>query len=176
MTLLRTVARPMLASMFVYGGAMSLRNAPAMAGAAQPLSEKVAGVLRSVAPGVQLPTDPATLVRVNGALHVGFGTALALGRFPRLSALVLAGTLVPTTAAAHAFWAEDDAGAAAQQKIHFFKNVSMMGGLLMATLDPDPHKKILPRRAKDKVVEASGAVQETLHDTAHQVKRSLPGR
>ncbi|TNC42905.1 DoxX family protein [Mumia zhuanghuii] len=176
MTLLRTVARPMLASMFVYGGAMSLRNAPAMAETAKPMSDKIAGAIRSVAPGVQLPTDPVTLVRVNGALHVGFGTALALGRFPRLSALVLAGTLVPTTTAAHSFWSESDPADASGQKIHFFKNMSIIGGLLMATLDPDPHKKILPRRAKDKVVEAGGAVQETLQGTAHQVKRSLPHR
>ncbi|TXL61305.1 DoxX family protein [Aeromicrobium terrae] len=148
MTLLRSVARPMLASMFVYGGVNALRNASAMAPKAQP----VADLITKAAPDA--PTiSAANLVRANGAIHVVAGTALATGRLPRLSALVLAGTLVPTTAMGHQFWDQDDPAAAQNQRIHFTKNLSMIGGLLMATLDPDPHKKILPRRAKDKVAE-----------------------
>jgi uncharacterized membrane protein YphA (DoxX/SURF4 family) len=148
MTLLRTVARPMLASMFVYGGVNALRNASAMAPKAQPVADLVAKAAPD-APHV----SATTLVRVNGAIHVAAGTALATGHLPRLSAFVLAGTLVPTTAVGHRFWDQSDAAAAQNQRIHFTKNLSMIGGLLMATLDPDPHKKILPRRAKDKVVE-----------------------
>ncbi|MGH1562231.1 DoxX family protein [Mumia sp. DW29H23] len=174
MTMLRNVARPMLASMFVYGGVNALRNAPMMAERVKPVTDRIAGFVESVAPGAPVPTDPVTMVRLNGALHVGFGTALALGRFPRLSALVLAGTMVPTTVAGHPFWQENDPQSAANQKIHFTKNLSMIGGLLMSTLDPDPHKKILARRAKDKVVEATGSVQESIHDTAVHVKKALP--
>ncbi|MBW9206634.1 DoxX family protein [Mumia sp. zg.B53] len=174
MTLLRTVARPLLASMFVYGGASALRNAPMMAEHVKPTTDKIAGFVQSVVPGASIPTDPESMVRINGALHLGFGTALALGRFPRLSAAVLAATLVPTTLAGHSFWDEDDASTAANQKIHFTKNLSMMGGLLMATLDPEPHKKILPRRAKDQVVKAGGHVQDSVQSTAKQVKKSLP--
>lgn len=148
MTLLRTVARPMLASMFVYGGVNALRNASAMAPKAQP----VADLITKAAPDAP-KISPANLVRANGAIHVVAGTALATGHLPRLSALVLAGTLVPTTAVGHRFWDQNDPAAAQNQRIHFTKNLSMIGGLLMATLDPDPHKKILPRRAKDKVVE-----------------------
>jgi putative oxidoreductase len=147
MTVLRTVARPMLASMFVYGGANSLRNASAMAPKAQP----VADLLHKVAPDVKV--SDANLVRLNGAIHVAAGTALATGHVPRLSALVLAGSLVPTTAVGHPFWNQGDPAARKNQTIHFLKNVSMIGGLLMATLDPDPHKKFIGRRAKDKVHE-----------------------
>ena len=32
--------------------------------------------------------------------------------------------------------------------------------IVMATLDPDPHKKFIGRRAKDKVVEAKDKVTE----------------
>lgn len=154
MTLLRAVARPMLASMFVYGGVNALRNASAMA----PKAEPVAELLRKVAPDVKV--SEANLVRVNGAIHVAAGTALATGHVPRLSALVLAGTLVPTTAAGHPFWNHGDSAARQNQTIHFLKNVSMIGGLLMATLDPDPHKKFIGRRAKDKVVDAKDKVHE----------------
>ncbi|MFD1826175.1 MULTISPECIES: DoxX family protein [Mumia] len=173
MTLLRTAARPMLASMFVSGGVNALRNSPALAVKVKPVSDRLAALAESVAPGTRLPTDPVTLVRINAAVQVTFGTALALGRFPRLSALVLAGTLAPTTVIGHPFWKETEPEAAAGHRKQFVKNASILGGLLMATLDPDPHKKILPRRAKDKVVEASESVQESLHDTAHQVKRTL---
>ena len=50
---------------------------------------------------------------------------------------MLAATLVPTTAAGHRFWEESDPAARAQQRVHFFKNVSMLGGLLIAAGDTD---------------------------------------
>jgi uncharacterized membrane protein YphA (DoxX/SURF4 family) len=70
-------------------------------------------------------------VRINGAAQVVAGATLALGWFPRLSALVLAGSLVPTTVAGHRFWEEDDPKAKSQQTIHFLKNLGILGGLLM---------------------------------------------
>jgi putative oxidoreductase len=160
MTLLRAVARPMLASMFVSGGIAALRNAPAMAPAAQPVADKVVPLARRVVPGAPIPDDPTTLVRINGAIHLGAGVMLATGRFPRLASFALAATLVPTTAMGHQFWSEQDPSAKAEQRVHFFKNVSMMGGLLMATLDPAPHKKMLVVRAKDAAVGAGAAVAE----------------
>ena len=68
--------------------------------------------------------EPITLVRINGAEQVVAGLALATGRLPRISAAVLAASLVPTTAAGHRFWEESDPQQKANQKIHFFKNVS----------------------------------------------------
>lgn len=158
MTLLRTVARPMLASMFVVGGVNALRNAPAMATKAEPVARAVGNLVP------QAKTTPVTYVRVNGAIHVGAGLALATGRFPRLSALALATTLVPTTAVGHPFWNETDPGSRQNQSVHFFKNVSMIGGLLMSTLDPDPHKKFIGTRAKNKVVDAKDAVSDRIED------------
>ncbi|ALX04353.1 MULTISPECIES: DoxX family protein [Aeromicrobium] len=158
MTVLRTLARPLLASMFVYGGVNALRHASAMG----PKAEPVADALGRTAP--QLQTSPTNLVRVNGAVHVVAGAALATGHFPRLSAAVLAGTLVPTTAVGHPFWNESDPASRQNQTIHFLKNVSLIGGLLMSTLDPDPHKKFIGTRAKNKVVDAADAVAERIDD------------
>jgi putative oxidoreductase len=156
MTLLRTVARPMLASMFVYGGAMALKDPGPRAAKAEPTAER----LQKLAPG--LPITGANLARFNGAAQLAAGLALATGRFPRLAALGLAATLPPTTIAGHPYWNETDPGARANQRIHFLKNVSMTGGLLMATLDPDPHKKFIGRRAKDKVSDAASSVADQL--------------
>lgn len=156
MTLLRTVARPMLASMFVYGGAMALKEPGPRAAKAQPTAD----LIKKLAPS--LPVNGSNLTRFNGAVQLVAGTALATGRFPRLAALALAATLPPTTFAGHPYWNETDPAARANQRIHFFKNVSMTGGLLMATLDPDPHKKFIGRRAKDKVTEAASSVADQL--------------
>ena len=82
-------------------------------------------------------TDPKTLVRINAAAQIAAGLALATGRMPRLSALTLAATLVPTTAAGHRFWEESDPDAKANQRTHFFKNVSMLGGLMIAAVDTE---------------------------------------
>lgn len=137
MTLTRLVARPMLASMFVVGGFNALRNAPKLAAKAEPVTETLTGLADKVAPDAPIPHDPTTLVRINGAVQVGAGLLLATGRVPRLSSAALAATLVPTTAAGHRFWEETDPAAKAQQRIHFFKNVSMLGGLLLASVDTE---------------------------------------
>jgi putative oxidoreductase len=121
--LARALSRPLLAGMFVYGGLDAVRNPGAKAARARtvtdPLTESLA-----------IDEDAETLVRINGAVQVGAGIVLAIGRFPRLSALVLAGSLVPTTLAGHRFWAESDPAARAQQTIQFAKNAAMLGGLL----------------------------------------------
>ena len=50
---------------------------------------------------------------------------------------MLAGSLVPTTLAGHRFWEEQDKTQRANQLIHFVKNVSMFGGLLIASVDTE---------------------------------------
>jgi uncharacterized membrane protein YphA (DoxX/SURF4 family) len=137
MTLVRLIARPMLASMFVVGGLDSLRNASGKVPKASKVTEQVPTIVEKVAPGLPVPRDPATLIRINGGVQVAAGVALALGKAPRLSALVLAASLAPTTYAGHAFWEEQDATAKKAQRVQFFKNVSMMGGLLLAGVDTE---------------------------------------
>jgi putative oxidoreductase len=137
MTVIRLLARPMLASMFVMGGIDALTHASAKLPKAEKVTDQVPTLAERLAPGLPVPTDPATLVRINGGVQVLAGLALATGRAPRLSALVLAGSLVPTTYAGHPFWEEKDKGARSAQRIQFFKNVSMMGGLLVASVDTE---------------------------------------
>ena len=118
----------MMGAMFVYGGLDSVR-APATKAA------KAGSVVGAVTESLALPGDATEWVRVNGAVQVAAGLALAAGRFPRVAALTLAASLVPTTLAGHRFWVETDASKRAAQRIHFLKNVSMLGGLLLAADD-----------------------------------------
>ena len=127
----------MIASMFVVGGVNALRNATAYAEKAKVVTDRLIPLAKRVAPEAPIPEDPVTLVRINGAIHVGAGVALATGHFPRLAATALAATLVPTTLAGHQYWNESDPAQKANHRVHFFKNVSMLGGLLLAAVDTE---------------------------------------
>jgi len=97
--------------------------------------DQAAPVLASVRKVVPLPADDELVVRGNAALQVVGGALLALGLAPRLSALALAGSLIPTTFAGHAYWTIEDPTTRKLQRIQFHKNMAMIGGLLFAALD-----------------------------------------
>jgi putative oxidoreductase len=118
------VARPLLAGMFVYGGLDSFRNPAGKVPKAEKVAPDIAGL-------VGIDADTEQLVQLNGAVQVGAGITLALGIFPRVSALLLAGSLIPTTFAGHRFWEAEDDAAKAQQTVQFLKNAAMLGGLLL---------------------------------------------
>lgn len=129
MPVLRALARPMLASIFAIQGFDTLLRPERVV----PLAEPVVGPLAGHVPAVPAKADQA--VRINGAVQLVAGSLLAVGRWPRLSALAIAVTLVPTTLAGHRFWEADDDKERAQQRIHFLKNISMLGGLLITAAD-----------------------------------------
>jgi uncharacterized membrane protein YphA (DoxX/SURF4 family) len=119
------------------GGIDSLTHASGKEPKAGKVTDQVPTLAEKIAPGLPVPTDPATLVRINGGVQVVAGLALATGRMPRISALVLAASLAPTTYAGHPFWEEKDKAARSAQRTQFFKNLSMMGGLLLASVDTE---------------------------------------
>jgi uncharacterized membrane protein YphA (DoxX/SURF4 family) len=119
----------MVASIFIIQGFDTFRRPERVAAAAEP-------VVRPIADRVPVvPAKAEQAVRLNGAVQMAAGALLAMGRWPRLSALAIAGTLVPTTLAGHRFWEAEDDSSKAQQRIHFLKNLSMLGGLLIAAAD-----------------------------------------
>lgn len=137
--MLRRIARPLLAWVFVSGGLDTLRKPEGRVEMAKPLLDKTVGD--------RLPADARTLVRADAAVKLGAGLALGLGKAPRLSAVALAGSLIPTTLAGHAYWEQEDAGARAAHRIHFDKNLGLLGGLLIAAMD-NGGKKSKRKRVK----------------------------
>jgi putative oxidoreductase len=137
MTLVRRIARPMLSSMFISGGISALKSPEAHAERAEPVIDMLQPAVEAAIDPLPFDLDNTQLVQLNGIVQVVGGLMLATGRLPRLSALVLAGSLVPTTLAAHRFWEESDPNARRQQQIQFFKNVSMLGGLMLASVDTE---------------------------------------
>jgi putative oxidoreductase len=137
MTAIRLIARPMLASVFFVGATNALKNAPSLAPKASRVTEKVVPLAQRVVPGVPIPTDPVTIVRVNAVVQIAAAAALATGRMPRLSSAVLAMSILPTTVAGHPFWREEDPALKSTQRMNFFKGVSLVGGLLIAGVDTE---------------------------------------
>ncbi|MFI7674989.1 DoxX family protein [Actinophytocola sp. NPDC049390] len=170
--ILRRIARPMLAAVFVSGGINTLRNPKPRVETAGPAVDKVANRVRGRIPDRamdrvpdkvvdKVPTDTESLVKINAAAQVGAGIMLGIGRFPRLAALVLAGSTVPTTLAGHAFWEKSDPAERAHQQVQFLKNMGLVGGLLLAAADTGG-KPSAAWRAKHAARSAAATVQGTV--------------
>jgi len=132
MTLVRRLARPLLAAPFIYGGIDQLRRPDRKTDGGGPVIPALKGL--AVGP-VTLPSEEAGLVRLNGALMTGAGLGLATGRAPRLSSVVLAASLVPTTLTGHRFWEAPDEKTKQLQLVQALKNAALFGGLLIAAVD-----------------------------------------
>jgi putative oxidoreductase len=157
MTISRRAARPLLATVFIAGGIETLRHPEPRVKMAEPIAPPVARALG-------LPADTEQLVKINAIVQVTAGLLLAVGWLPRLAATALAGSLVPTTLAGHRFWEETDPMRRSQQQIHFFKNLGLLGGLILAALDTDgaPSVSWRTRRAARRAGAAVvGAVSDT---------------
>jgi uncharacterized membrane protein YphA (DoxX/SURF4 family) len=113
--LIKKLGHLLLGSVCIYGG-FNVLKAP----------DHVAGVVE----GMGLPY-PRQLTILNGAIMLVAGSMLSLNILPKLSALVLASTLPATTVVGHAFWKEKDPKARSAQIVHFYKNLSTLGGFLL---------------------------------------------
>jgi putative oxidoreductase len=129
MGLIHRLARVLLSGIFISGGMDVLRDPGPRAVIAGPFLERV----RRLVPA--LPSDPVLVVRANAAFQIAAAATLAVGILPRLSALALAGSLVPTTLGAHRFW-EMQGPAATQQRTQFLKNAAILGGLILVASAP----------------------------------------
>lgn len=130
----------MLASIFVIQGMHNLEHPEGVA----PLAEPVVAPLKERIAAMPRETEHA--VRINAAIQASAGALLGLGVLPRLAALTIVGTLVPTTLAGHRYWDVTDPKERAAQRIQFLKNLTIMGGLLLAVADTGGNPSLSWRR------------------------------
>ncbi|MBV9355909.1 MAG: DoxX family protein [Chloroflexi bacterium] len=128
--LLRAGTRLLVAWVFLDAGVDVLRKPEPRAETAGHLFDALQGTV----PG--MPEDRLLLVRANAGVQVVAGALLALGVNPRITAATLALSLIPTTIGGHAFWREDDAARKRQSRVHFNKNLAILGGLLLIVVAP----------------------------------------
>lgn len=134
MSLSRLVARPLIAAGIIYLAQGNLRN-PAAGPAVAKVADRVVPAAKKA--GVPLPEDAETLVRINAGVQVAGALAVGTGRAPRLGAATVATSLVPTTLARHAFWAENDPSVKREAQTQFFKNLALIGALIVVAGDTD---------------------------------------
>ncbi|MGH3891503.1 MAG: DoxX family membrane protein, partial [Rhodococcus qingshengii] len=127
----------------------------------------------------KVPADPETLVKINAAVQIGGGALLATGKAPRLASLVLAGSLVPTTLAGHDFWNETDPSLRAMQRTNFIKNVSLLGGLMIASVDTEGKPSLgwrgrrAAKKAQASIAAALPLVASQTDHTSDRVEHAL---
>ena len=158
--MIRRLSRPLLASTFIVGGYHALKEPGARPEMASKLLETARPYVKGT-PAEAIVDDPELAVRLNGAAMLAGGLLLATGKAPRVGALLLAGSIIPTTIAGHSFWDEKDPQAKQMQMMQFLKNASMLGGVLLAAEDTAGKPGLAYRAGM--VADAAGRVA---HDVA----------
>jgi uncharacterized membrane protein YphA (DoxX/SURF4 family) len=123
----------MLSAAFIGQGIEALLRPKPAADAARPTLEGLRKLPDPV--GSNVPHNAEAFARVNAAVQIGGGLLLATGRVPRLASAALAATVVPGSLGAHMFWTETDPERKAQKRREFLTDVSLLGGLIIASAD-----------------------------------------
>ncbi|BDT98089.1 DoxX family protein [Nocardia sputorum] len=158
--LLRRLARPLLATAFVVDGVDTLRRPDERVKAANALLERGHRQLPEEI-ATKLPSNPTTVVQVNALAQVSGGVLLALGKAPRLAALVLAATVVPAAVTEQDFWNEQDPARKSAKRNAFLKDLGLLGGLMIAAADTEG-KPSLGWRGRRAARDAAAAVTAAL--------------
>jgi uncharacterized membrane protein YphA (DoxX/SURF4 family) len=130
---LRRIARPLLSVAFIGQGVNSLLNPKSAALAAAPAVDGLHSLPDPL--GSSIPSDPETVARITAAVQVGGGLLLATGKLPRVASAALALTVLPANLGTHSFWNEPDPELKGQKRQQFLTDLSLVGGLLIASAD-----------------------------------------
>ncbi|MFP3578320.1 MULTISPECIES: DoxX family membrane protein [unclassified Arthrobacter] len=128
MSVIRFLARPMLASSFVIAGLDKLKNADDTA-------KQLSPILRRASESLPFKANEKTLARVLGGAQLGAGALLGLGKVSRFAA-----TLLAVTSALNSYveWRSADISTKegrSARKSQLLRNVSLTGGALLASVD-----------------------------------------
>jgi uncharacterized membrane protein YphA (DoxX/SURF4 family) len=163
--ILRRIARPMLAGVFLSSAISTLRNPTPAANRAAPLVAQ-AHSRASDDLSRKLTRDPETVVRAGAGVQAAAAALFATGRAPRLAALALAATHIPATYVNYPFWKQRDPEARAQEQAEFLKNVGLLGGVLLATADTEG-KPSLAWRSRQGIDRATAALAGSVAAMRH---------
>jgi len=182
MSLLRFVARSMLASYFVINGVKAFRHPEDLVAEAQPIADAVLPSVNSLLPEAArgyLPEDTAGFVKCTGIAQVVGGLSLATGIGRRLGAGVLAATMVPHVLASNPLKAKGEDRSVAQAQLS--KNVALLGGVLLASQDTQgrpslawkvrTQKQLAAREAARRKAELERDARSTATEVARVAKK-----
>jgi uncharacterized membrane protein YphA (DoxX/SURF4 family) len=140
---IRRLARPLLGAAFISSGLEAIKDVDRRASRAQSY-------------GISQPVNATQALAV---AQIGGGALLALNRFPRLTSMVLALTVVPVAATGHAFWSEKDGETKAAQRSLFARDLGLLGGLLIASIETGGRESVPHRAARSSKKAAKAAAE-----------------
>lgn len=132
MSVVRMLARPLLATGFIAAGVDRLRDADQTAEQLRPTLNRVGGMVPSAS---AVTGNPQLVAKVLGATQVGAGALLALGKLPRLSGVLLAGTAVLNAVVEYKNADTDTPDERKARRAGLLKNLSLIGAVLLVAVD-----------------------------------------
>ena len=81
---------------------------------------------------------PSVSIIISGLLLLLGGISVVLGVAPFIGLLCLIIFLIPVTFTMHSFWTDSDAASRMGNQINFYKNMALLGAVLMAFIIPRP--------------------------------------
>ncbi len=130
----RTVARPLLASWFIYAAVDAILDPSRHAAKSAPLVEPI---LEDAGVSLTVPQ----LTRLHGIATLAAATTLAVSRTPRTAGLALAGLATVSVVVGEPFWRQPEGPARTASRESFIKNISLLGGTLIAATAGKPKRK-----------------------------------
>ncbi|MGC4153846.1 MAG: DoxX family protein [Propionicimonas sp.] len=176
MTILRAVARTMLASYFIVNGYKAMRHPEEFAEAAEPVAETLLPLANRTLPkqaAVYLPQDTTGLVKATGIAQFIGGLSLATGIGRRAGAGLLAATMVPHVLASNPLQAAAGADREARYAL-LSKNIALLGGVALAAMDTEgrPNLAWKARAQKEIFARESSRAKLLAEKKARQLAKS----
>ena len=122
-SLVRLVARPMLASAYIGNGISRIKNPQAATGSVKPLVNLCKKKL-------DVNVDAELVARATGVAQVAAGSMLAIGKFPRLSSSILVSTYLMEVVG-------QQLNRESRSNESFWSKTAILGGALLAAVDTD---------------------------------------
>ncbi|MDN4611100.1 DoxX family protein [Arthrobacter burdickii] len=132
MTLVRVLARPLIASGFVFSGIDRLRTAGTTAPQLKPV---LAGITRVVPSAAAVTGNEKLVGQVLGGTQVAASLLLAIGRFSRVAALLLTVTATVNTLVDYRSADASTPEGKKARRSQLLKNLSLIGAVLLAAVD-----------------------------------------
>lgn len=157
MSIVRVLARPMLASSFILSGINALMHT-------KDTAEKLSPVLSPVVSALPLNISEKNLAMAVAGTQVGAGLLLATGKFARAAAVVLSVTAALTTAAEYRASSPESKEGKSHRRAQLAKNIGLLGGALLASVDTAGRPGLVWRAEK--------LIDQGKKSTAKQLKKA----
>lgn len=134
MSIVRFVARPLLASSYIASGVDRLRNSEDTAAQLRPALQQIGSAVPSAK---SITSNEKLVAKVVGGAQVGAGVLLGIGKLTRLAALVLVGSSALNAIVEFRSADTSTKEGRTDRRNQLLKNVSLIGAVLLAAVDTD---------------------------------------